>query len=605
MSLIAVDMSGTDNLPDPDALCAAAAGLAEQTADMAQTLNDVQDKWRTITDFYRAPEQHVVFSAMDKPRDDGEEISQVASAARNALEDFAAAVRTIKTKRETLDGYVFTAKALDRAKETAMPAWMPDFITDAVDGGTDAMVSAFLQQRADALAADLRAAEETCRSALRGLSRSTSDVLPAAAGTENEYAASDATRALNKVLSGDGGPEAMRQFLAALALLTPAQAEQFRRSNPELFSGPHPGLDPRNNKDAWSQLSPAQRASLAKDFPVMVGNLEGIPYSDRTAANAAALQAELDRTPPGERRDALLAISEGAIGTSPSAPRGIISLDLGSPPLAAVAIGNLDTADNVTWNVPGMGTEWKPGQNWTDASQNIYDAQSKIGQHNQAVVAWIGYETPPQFAWNQLEVLEVAHAKTGGEKFATSLNGFNVASGDRDPYIAVTAHSYGTTTASYGLTQTDFDVDSVTFFGSAGLDQAVVDQATDLHIKPATDGTPALFATNALQDVVAPGGGYGGYRLNPLEDGFGAHEFSSKGDPARDLVATRGHSVIGSDATNVDPRGTQEDHGYLDVGTHSLDSVARVTTGMGDSVLENDKTITPPIHDFEEMAEYL
>lgn len=605
MSLIAVDMSGTDNLPDPDALCAAAAGLAEQTADMAQTLNDVQDKWRTITDYYRAPEQHVVFSAMDKPRDDGEEISQVASAARNALEDFAEAVRTIKAKRETLDSHVLTAKVIDRAKESALATWMPDFITDAVDGGTDAMVSAYLQQRADALAADLRAAEETCRSELRGLRRRTSDVLPAAAGTENEYAASDATRALNKVLNGDGGPEAMSQFLAALALLTPAQAEQFRRSNPELFSGPHPGLDPQNNKEAWNRLSAAQRESLAKDFPLMVGNLEGIPYSDRTAANAAALQAELDRTPPGERRDALLAISEGAVATSPSAARGIISLDLGSPPLAAVAIGNLDTADNVTWNVPGMGTEWKSDQSWTDASQNIYDAQRGVGQRNHAVVAWIGYETPPQIGVNDLEVLEVAHAQTGGDKFATSLNGFNVASGDRDPYIAVTAHSYGTTTASYGLTQTDFDVDSVTFFGSAGLDQAVVDQATDLHIKPASDGTPALFATNALQDVVAPGGAYGGYRLNPLEDGFGAHEFSSKGDPARDLVATRGHSVIGTGATNINPTGTQEDHGYLDVGTHSLDSVARVTTGMGDSVLERDKTIIPPIHDPDEMAEYL
>ena len=605
MSLIAVDLSGTDNLPDPDALSTAAAGIAEQTDHMAQTLNDAQDKWRTITDFYRAPEQQIVFSAMDKPSDNGAAIGRAAASARNALEEFADAVRTIKVKRAILEADVLAAKIADRAKENLTPGFVPDFIADFVDEKSDALVSALLQRRADALASDLQAAEDRCRTALRALRRHTSDVLPASAANENEYAASDATRALNKVLNGDGGPDAMRQLLAALALLTPSQAAQFKQSNPELFSGPHPGLDPRSNKEAWSRLTPEQRQSLAKQFPLMVGNLEGIPYSDRTAANAAALQAELDQTPDGERKDALLAIQRGSQSTHGEAPRGIISLDLGAPPLAAVAIGNLDTADNVTWNVPGMGTEWKPGENWTDASQNIYDAQSKLGEHKQAVVAWIGYETPPQLAWGDLDVLEVAHAKAGGEKFATALNGFNVASGDRAPYIAVAAHSYGTTTSAYALTQTDFNVDSVTFFGSAGLDQAVVDDSTDLHIKPASDGTPALFATNALQDVVAPGGAYSGYRINPLEEGFGAHEFSSKGDPARDLVATRGHSVIGSGDTNLNPIGTQDGHGYLDVRTHSLDSVARATTGRGDSVLERDRQVIPPIHNPEEMAEYL
>ncbi|MCC3279823.1 alpha/beta hydrolase family protein [Arthrobacter sp. zg-Y40] len=604
MSLIAVDLSGTENLPEPEALSTAAAGIAEQTDQMAQTLNDAQDKWRTITDYYRAPEQQVVFSAMDKPSDHGEAIGRVAASARNALEEFADAVRTIKAKRAILDAEVGAAKVADRARENLTPGFVPDFIADFVDEKSDALVSALLQRQADALAADLQAAEETCRTALRALRRRTSDVLPAAAANENEYAASDATRALNKVLNGDDGPDAMRQLLAALALLTPSQAAQFKQSNPELFSGPHPGLDPRSNKEAWSRLAAAQRQSLAKQFPLMVGNLEGIPYSDRTAANAVALEAALVDA-EGERRDALLAIQAGAKSAPGAAPRGIISLDLSSPPLAAVAIGNMDTADNVTWNVPGMGTSWKEDESWTDASQNIYDAQGKLGEHNQAVVAWIGYETPPQLSLGHTEVLDTAHARAGGEKFATALNGFHAASGNRDPYIAVAAHSYGTTTSAYGLTQTDFDVDSVTFFGSAGLDQAVVDNAADLNIKPASDGTPALFATNAPQDIVAPSGGYFGYRINPLEEGFGAHEFSSKGDPARDLVATRGHSVNGSGDTNLDPFGTQKGHGYLDIRTHSLDSVARATTGRGDSVLKRDRQIFPPLHDPEEMAEYL
>ena len=605
MSLIAVDLSGTDNLPDPEALSTAAAGIAEQTDQMAQTLNDAQDKWRTITDFYRAAEQQIVFSAMDKPSDNGAAIGRAAASARNALEEFADAVRTIKAKRATLEVDVLGAKVADRARENLTPGFVPDFIADFVDEKSDALVSALLQRRADALASDLQAAEDRCRTALRALRRHTSDVLPASAANENEYAASDATRALNRVLNGDGGPDAMRQFLAALALLTPSQAAQFKQSNPELFSGPHPGLDPRSNKEAWSRLTPEQRQSLTKQFPLMVGNLEGIPYSDRTAANAVALEAELVLTPDGERKDALLAIKLGSESTQGEAPRGIISLDLGAPPLAAVVIGNLDTADNVTWNVPGMGTEWKPGENWTDASQNIYDAQGMLGERNHAVVAWIGYVTPPQLAWNHLEVLDTAHARTGGEKFAAALNGFHAASGGRDPYVAVAAHSYGTTTSAYGLTQTDFDVDSVTFFGSAGLDQAVVDNAADLHVKPASDGTPALFATNAPQDFVAPGGAYGGYRINPLEEGFGAHEFSSLGDPVRDLVATRGHSVSGGDATNLNPIGTQKGHGYLDDGTHSLDSVARATTGRGDSVLKRDRQILPPLHDPEEVAEYL
>ncbi len=170
--------------------------------------------------------------------------------------------------------------------------------------------------------------------------------------------------------------------------------------------------------------------------------------------------------------------------TTNEGARFLISLDDDVvPPLAAISIGDLDTAKNVTWTVPGMATDTKGMTGWTMAAQNLYSEQGSSGPEERAVVSWVGYSTPPQpVIQGQLDfgVLGTKYAKDGSEKLATALRGLKAARGDDSFSNNIVAHSYGSTTAAYTLTKPDIHVDTFTTIGSAGLPDTV-DNASDLH----------------------------------------------------------------------------------------------------------------------------
>ncbi|MCC9175534.1 alpha/beta hydrolase [Arthrobacter sp. zg-Y179] len=604
---INVDLSGTDNLPNEAALLAAAGRLDRRAERMADTLDDAQAKWQTVSAFYRAPEASLVYTAMDKPREDGEEMLLAVRSSKQALEVFAGEITAIKAKRAELKAKIATAQAQDK-REAEIIDGMGEFgflgeavskIGSVLDSADAFMDQFMLQREADQLAADLQKAEQECNRAHQALVRPAADVPPISKEALNEWAIQDVTQAYNRVQNSIGDPTvAMQQYLALLAGLRPDQMEQFLARNPEAaLSPPALGSDPQKNKQAWEKLTPEQRAVISQKVPSLVGNLEGIPYSDRIAANNAALDLALAQKPlPDAQRDVLKEIKAAVdAGRDDTTVRGLISFDPTHPPLAALAIGNMDTADNVTWNVPGMGTTAGSMDNWAEGSQNIYDAQLKLGGGDPAVVAWIGYHTPGMPP--STEVLGNEHALDGGERLASSLNGFNAASDGRDTYVSVAAHSYGTTTTAHGLTGIDFDVDSVAFYGSAGLDDTAL---ADMRIKDGPEGQPALFATHASQDQVAWTGNVLSQRTDPLGDGFGSHEFSSEGDAERELKQTLGHSAIGEDGDKWNPLHTYDEHGYLDNGTQSLDSIAKITTGNGDEVLQREEELADTSRAFEE-----
>lgn len=603
---ITVDLSGTDNLPSAYSLLRAAPNLGERIDGMSAAYAHAQSKWQSLTEHYRAPEQHLVYAALDKPRDDSESIADAVASSVTALEAFAEAVEAIKKKRAILKADIAAADQADVAedKERAEDD-SSTFLHNLYDLGEDWLIRRRLQERADALAEELRTAEDECIRAHSRLARSTVDVVSSYGGNKDEYIAQDVSQAYNRVQNSIGDPTAaMQQYLSLLTALTPAQMALFLKHNPGApLSVPPLGADPKQNKEFWANLPQDKRTALAQALPSLVGNMEGIPYSDRIAANNEALDKALALPLPKAQLDLYREIERSLQSSDGSAARGLISFDPTQPPLAAVAIGNMDSAKNVTWNVPGMGTTADSMNDWSTASQNIYDAQKKAGATDHAVVAWVGYHAPPMLT-ESFDVMDTTLADAGGDRLASSLNGFHAASAGRDPYISVAAHSYGTTTSAYGLTRIDFDVDSVAFFGSAGVDQAVVDEASDLRIKNAEDGQPALFATNATRDFVAPGGALGSGRLNPIDSynpdtinpwapdsEFGAHRFGSNGDPERNLAATLGHSVIGESENPNNPIETVRGHGYLDRDTQSLDSVAHITTGQGDDVMDREQEL--------------
>lgn len=407
---------------------------------------------------------------------------------------------------------------------------------------------------------------------------------------------------LNELKSyADGGDVVARQsYLALLACLSVDQIARYGAMNPFAVRNPLPDKNPETTKFWWAGLSPEQRAALAVALPGVIGNLNGVPYAARAKANLANLSA-LDGDPATSQKlkDEIATIRKNLTPDKSGADRFLISLDINrGKPLAAVAIGDLDTARNVTWNVPGMSTTVGNGlDSWTQSAQDLYNGQQKVFDSKQqnpgtAIVSWLGYETPDAPP-ESLGVTGSGMALAGADRLALALDGFSVVreGGPVPARLNVVAHSYGSTTAAYALTKTSYPVDNVAFFGSAGIDRKIIPDSSALNVA-STAGEPNVYVTKASGDRVANVGIAGSIlfdpltgtgRANPTGAWFGAHVFSSEGGYNQDgtvLHRTDGHDAKGARA-EPGPLYATVGHGYLDSGTESAKNIALASTGNG------------------------
>ncbi|CAN5230978.1 hypothetical protein BH09ACT5_BH09ACT5_21240 [soil metagenome] len=361
------------------------------------------------------------------------------------------------------------------------------------------------------------------------------------------------------------------------------------------FLSDHPGMtaaaidrDPAVVADWWRTLTRAERAQLVEDMPEVVGGLAGVDYSSRNAANRKELDREIAAAfelltrhqldePARERLEALRAIESAA------APKGryLLQLTSDSPPLAAIALGKLDKARMVTFAVPGMGTYTTDMQLWTRAAKNIYDAQAAAGASHHAVVAWIGYRTPPV----GLEATRDAYADRGAVLLERDILGLRAVRGKAQPVVNVIAHSYGATMAAKAL-RNDLGVRSFVMLGSAGVDPSIGTSASIM--------AEHVFTGEADADLQARWGRTD--RLDPCGPAFAAVRLPVDGDPAAGLLPVTGHAPIVHSPWNDDPASPvwtayadadvrealyarhMASFGYFDLGTESLASVGAVTT---------------------------
>ncbi|WP_258375304.1 alpha/beta hydrolase family protein [Curtobacterium sp. MCSS17_008] len=220
-------------------------------------------------------------------------------------------------------------------------------------------------------------------------------------------------------------------------------------------------------------------------------------------------------------------------------------------------------------------------EGWVQAAQNIKDEQRTVaGKGDRAVIAWMGYDAPP--APPDLGVFNQEAAEAGASKLAASIRGLDAVRAGNMPRTNVLAHSYGTTTASLGLTQAGVHVDNFVSIASAGIPQSIptADEIQADHVY-AGQARDTLVGFRGFGDQYA----YIGrdfsvpYRLDPTNDSFGAETFGADGavvdTPAgpQQLRGVKDHGVW-----------TKHHEGYLDVGTESLRNVALATTGNGDRV---------------------
>lgn len=357
---------------------------------------------------------------------------------------------------------------------------------------------------------------------------------------------------------------------------------------------PNPNWTPSQVNDWWTSLTDAQRKNIINKHPAWIGNRAGIPSTVRDKANRKWLEImvkDIDRevedfdsskktkkfTQKGEgeyrvhteeykqllaRQKELHALSDMLKNDAGS--HSLLVLDnTGKHLRAAIGTGDIDGADNVIVNTPGMDTgvteeiadtydekkqqarkpsEIKPGSavNNTD---NIVKEAAKTGE-SVAGVTWLGYDAPTgaETAEGTNSVVSDKAAKDAAKDLASFYDGIQETH-HGDPHLVAAGHSYGSLATGYALRQSTAP-DDFSIMGSPGPSSV---DASDFHTLP--DHT---FAAANNWDPVAASGYYGGNpTTNPNSD-FTALDTDANGP----YKYTSGHSnYTDKDSTSLHNQG--------------------------------------------------
>jgi hypothetical protein len=160
-----------------------------------------------------------------------------------------------------------------------------------------------------------------------------------------------------------------------------------------------------------------------------------------------------------------------------------IPTDPGQKVRAAVAVGNPDTATDISVTVPGIGSTTKDSlPSMVTEARNLQNTAEeelrRLGRSGSVVtIAWMGYDPPanvihttsPRDFWR---TINDDRAQAGAVSLAPYLQQLH--SNNPDAHLSLFGHSYGSLTSSLALQQLNAQglhpVNDVVFYGSPGLE---------------------------------------------------------------------------------------------------------------------------------------
>ena len=339
----------------------------------------------------------------------------------------------------------------------------------------------------------------------------------------------------------------------------------------------------------WSSLSDAEKEQMIKAHPQEIGNLNGIDGTSRNKANRIYLEdatkreeKKLERLkkrygshPSRRERQELELVEErvkalhnvkDTIDREEPWPDGdgiqrqLLSLDTsGKHVTAAVAQGNVDTADHVGVIVPGLYSNVATNLGKYDDDAKVMGANVRKHSNGVAMISYLGYEAPQNIA----EVADIGYAQKGADKLAGFLNGLDAsreAGPAGDAHISVAGHSFGSTTAGIALTKVNPGVvDDLIQFGSPG---AGVQDVSEFKLEK---GHAWVSATDIEQDRV---------------QGMGDDLRFGK-DPAKMPGYNHLSGDVGDKIDESQPYAFQKHGGYFNEGSKALDDISKVIAGRG------------------------
>ncbi|MCI2417704.1 alpha/beta hydrolase family protein [Saccharopolyspora sp. K220] len=341
---------------------------------------------------------------------------------------------------------------------------------------------------------------------------------------------------------------------------------------------------PAENAAWWKSLSDAKRAEYTENPPAWLGNRDGIPAAVRDKANRAriddersALRAERAKLAQGglsddekgelENVDAKLKSIDAVEKMLARGDRQLLLLDTGGERAkAAVAVGNVDTADHVSVYTPGFNTTVDGSLNADKQMDQLRrQAQFESDRHGDggkvATVTWVGTEFPQ---WSEVSdpdrsVAGSKSAEEGGNKLAEFCEGIN-ASRDKEPHLTAIGHSYGSTITGYAMQQQGHGVDDAVFSGSPGVG---TDNVKDLNLP---DGH--AYRIEAKNDWVADLGRFGG-------------------DPSH-LDGMTGLSAKDATVGDHELKGVEGHSSYFTPNSTSQYNMSTVVAGLPDRAIKDD-----------------
>ncbi len=370
------------------------------------------------------------------------------------------------------------------------------------------------------------------------------------------------------VVAATGAPSPGDVFASAAwwQSLTSEDRGRILREHPE-WVGPRDGL-PAADRDQANRvlLDRAERAALSRMLALEAG---GEPLPDEQGAGGPAVFAMglSDRgTALGltrRRLDALRAVRR-VLSRQDGARRRLLLLDVsGRHPRAAVAIGEVDTAEHVTTFVGGFTTTVADDLERHDGDlARLRSGALALARGDVAVVSWLGYAAPQsdEVLSPSRTVLSAGVAAEGGASLAAFVTGLD-ASREVPPDQSVLSHSYGSVVLSFALRRPT-GIDRVALLGSPGTGGAVR-SIVDTGLKQGT--------FNVLGSVDDPVVVAGRLLLGP---------------PARDVDGATSLSTYAPGGTGSDARRTSHGHSdYLKAGSDSATNLVAIIADRSDATI--------------------
>ncbi|WST50413.1 alpha/beta hydrolase family protein [Streptomyces avidinii] len=311
----------------------------------------------------------------------------------------------------------------------------------------------------------------------------------------------------------------------------------------------------------FAGLDGAQQARLVDGYPLVVGNLDGVPPAVRYRANLKGLE-QARRVEEARSRDVALTPADRATATrrshrfaSLAGPnRQILAFDPTGGGRVAEVFGDLARAERVSVIVPGVDTDVLTFERTqrrltspVGMAESLYGAQRAAEPDRRtAVIAWAGYTAPTGVGMDAATGRMAVDGAVLLKALTTTLPG--------DASVALFCHSYGSVVCGVAAHELPRRVTDVVVAGSPGMR---AENVTELHT------SARVWATRDEGDWIADVphlevGGLG-HGADPVDPAFGARLLSS--------ARAKSHT------------------GYFAPGTDSMDNFARIGTGAFGSVV--------------------